>query len=124
MKKRKPKKSTKIRRSGYLKKIGISNKQKRLNQEINYNFMIEYLIAHPCVKCGEKDIIVLEFDHIDRKRKKASVTSLLRFMPPVFKTEIEKCQVLCTNCHRRKTAREANWKRCKAQDARTDLNKD
>jgi hypothetical protein len=63
-----------------------------------------YLLAHPCIDCGEKDPVVLEFDHVTEDKtgeigmlySRSSWARVLR--------EIEKCVVRCANCHRRRTA--------------------
>lgn len=69
--------------------------------------LIEYLRSHPCVDCGETDIRVLHFDHIDPALKTTEVSNLIRIgtWSRALK-EIEKCEVRCGNCHRRKTLRE------------------
>jgi len=72
-----------------------------------------YLAEHPCVDCGERDIRCLEFDHRDRATKTSDVAKLLRRSMPwtVVMREIEKCDVRCANCHRRKTAAEdISWR--------------
>ena len=54
--------------------------------------------------CGEADPIVLEFDH--RGDKRAQIVDLIgdhASWPDVF-AEIQKCDVRCANCHRRRTA--------------------
>ena len=72
-----------------------------------------YLLTHPCVDCGETDILVLEFDHKDRSGKNGDVSSIIRTTGSQERLigEISKCEVRCANCHRRKTERERNsWK--------------
>ena len=67
-------------------------------------WMAEYLLEHPCVDCGNKDILVLEFDHIDGS-KEYGVGSVLRSHLSLerVQAEITKCEVRCVNCHRKIT---------------------
>ncbi len=68
---------------------------------------------NPCVDCGEKDVLVLEFDHIQRETKTADIsTMLLRGVSTnTLVKEMLKCEVRCANCHRRKTQLEnSGWK--------------
>lgn len=61
-----------------------------------------YLKSHPCVDCGERDPIVLQFDHLRDKlftigevaRRSLSLRRVI--------AEVEKCEVRCANCHFRK----------------------
>lgn len=68
----------------------------------------EYLRANPCVDCGQADIRVLEFDHVDPARKVANVGRLARSGVSVetLIREVAKCEVRCANCHRLRTIRE------------------
>lgn len=70
----------------------------------------DYLLDNPCVDCGEKDPVVLEFDHV-RGQKKFSISSVLRAETnwKILVDEIAKCDVRCANCHRRKTAKQLEW---------------
>ena len=75
-------------------------------------FVFEYLLTHPCIDCGEKDILVLDFDHV-RGIKVAAVSFLLTngCSKQKLVAEIKKCDIRCANCHRRKTAEQfVLWK--------------
>lgn len=74
--------------------------------------IIEYLRNHPCVDCGEKDIVVLQFDHIRGKKKYllSTIVSGGHSWETVSK-EISKCEVRCANCHIRKTAKDFKYYR-------------
>ena len=72
-------------------------------------FVAAYLSTHPCVSCGESDPVVLEFDHI--KGKNAAIARLVADGATIerLQSEIDLCQVLCRNCHARKTATERGF---------------
>lgn len=61
-----------------------------------------YFHNHPCVDCGETDPIVLEFDHLQDKKFAISAGIRNRNWADVL-DEIAKCEVVCANCHRRRT---------------------
>lgn len=65
--------------------------------------LLEYFEEHPCVDCGEADPVVLEFDHLRDKDFDVSRAVYTRRWTTVL-AEIEKCEVVCANCHRRRTS--------------------
>jgi hypothetical protein len=81
--------------------------------------IIEYLREHPCVDCGETDIVVLEFDHVREKIADISVYASGGRSWQRVKAEIDKCEVRCANCHRRKTRERSAVHRSFADEALT-----
>ena len=75
--------------------------------------VLHYLESHPCLDCGESDPIVLEFDHREGTDKVRAVAQLVTENCGWEKilVEINKCDVRCANCHRRKTAGERGYMR-------------
>lgn len=65
--------------------------------------LIANLSEHPCVDCGETDIVVLEFDHVGEKVADVSTYANGSRAWTTIAAEIAKCEVRCANCHRRKT---------------------
>ena len=79
---------------------------------INQALVIKYLQEHPCVDCGEKDIVVLQFDHV-RGEKEYDISRMIRNFPwHRILTELEKCDVRCANDHVRRTSKIQKSYRC------------
>ncbi len=64
---------------------------------------IEYL-GGKCVVCGATER--LEFDHIKREGKKYEISAKLSYKFDNLKEELDKCQLLCYDCHKIKTKSE------------------
>ena len=90
-----------------LKCVKINNKKYYIK---NHLAILEYFKAHPCLDCGETDPVVLEFDHRDPSIKEFNISVMKKSTTTerLF-LEIEKCDVRCCNCHRRKTAKQFDW---------------
>jgi hypothetical protein len=95
-------------RSKYIHKARVRN---AIQSKINAEFLVEYLKDHPCVDCGESDIVVLEFDNQRDKLLNISVLCRDGYSLEKLKQEIAKCEVVCANCHRRRTAKQFGWYR-------------
>lgn len=67
--------------------------------------------SRPCMDCGGKfPPFVMDFDHRDGAVKIGTIGSLIkRWSWARLQTEIEKCDLICANCHRIRTARRAGW---------------
>jgi hypothetical protein len=75
--------------------------------------ILEYLQTHPCEHCNETNPVVLEFDHKNPEEKSFSIGDRSnRTWDTVYK-EIQKCRVLCANCHRKYTAMTQSWHKYK-----------
>ena len=83
-------------------------KRIKVRARIKYDYIAksvnDYKIKKGCAHCGyNKEAIALDFHHLDRKDKTNNVSrhwksSWVQFEK--MKKEIEKCIVLCANCHR------------------------
>ena len=85
----------------------ISQKKARLkaNQEINK------LKDIPCADCGAKyPPYVMDFDHVKGK-KKFKVSDRGNLNLKFVLREVEKCDVVCSNCHRVRTHNRGYYKR-------------
>ena len=90
--------------------IASAMRRKREVVAERIDFLVAYLRQHPCVDCGETDPIVLEFDHL--RDKKFGIAAGLRDREwQSVLDEMAKCEVVCANCHRRRTAKRGGFAR-------------
>ena len=111
----KPQYNCKKCHSEYRKKHYEENKKKYLdkakrNTEEYRKQYYEWLSTKSCVDCGISDIRVLEQDHLRDKEynisSKIGGLTLEAMMP-----ELNKCEVVCANCHRIRTINRGGWDR-------------
>lgn len=94
-------------RPDYIRRAVMQVKGRRVE---NRQEVLAYLRTHPCVDCGIVDPLVLEFDHRDPTGKLTEIGKMMvNKRWPRVRAEIDKCDVRCVNCHRRKTARDFGW---------------
>lgn len=94
-------------------KIAVWRKQhKKKNREKYYGYekkrrqkMFDWVQGYKqeigCIFCGLNEPWCLDFHHIDANEKEYTVSRLIRQSRSKFLAEIEKCVVVCANCHRR-----------------------
>jgi DNA-directed RNA polymerase subunit M/transcription elongation factor TFIIS len=74
-------------------------------------YIVELLLAGACTDCGSRDPAVLEFDHVGAKRTEVGKLVREAYRLERIKAEIEQCELVCANCHRRRTAlRARSWR--------------
>jgi hypothetical protein len=55
-----------------------------------------------CSKCPEKDPVCIDFHHRDPKQKEANLSeAIARWSLKRLQMEVAKCDLLCSNCHRK-----------------------
>lgn len=83
------------------KKYYIDKNKKR--QEMLKRWLDEYKSNLKCKNCGEDYIYCLEFHHKDPNKKEIDISQTIRrgWSIKRIKKEIDKCIVLCANCHRK-----------------------
>jgi len=85
------------------------------NNEIKKDRMRVYLKSIKDVPCNDCNIkypsYVMDFDHRDQKQKLGSINSrIMRGSWKKLQEEIKKCDVVCANCHRVRTAKQLGYK--------------
>jgi len=88
-------------RQQYVDRARVQKKKLALERTI---YLIAFFKTHPCVECGEGDPVVLEFDHLHDKLFDIGHALSSRSWKSIL-SEMQKCDVVCANCHRRRTAR-------------------
>jgi hypothetical protein len=94
------------RRAGWSRLAGdVDDPRRGFSDPVRRNLTLVHgiLARSSCVDCGERDMLVLEFDHIGVKRGQIS-TMVFNVSLATLRREIAECEIRCCNCHRRVTA--------------------
>lgn len=82
--------------------IGIIQAERnKLTKASNRAYVAAYKESHGCLKCGESHPAALDLHHADPSVKDSAVSQMLYNCKEKIDTEIAKCVVLCSNCHRK-----------------------
>ena len=67
--------------------------------------------GNKCAKCGFSDIRALDWHHLDPNDKVNSISEMIRNRVSMDKlqAELDKCELVCANCHRIEEERLGNW---------------
>lgn len=87
-----------------IQKQRVSDRHKGLRKKL-----YEYFATHPCEHCGFTNPFALHFHHKSEKFMNISQMVQRGHAWERIQTEIDKCQVLCANCHAIETASEFGW---------------
>jgi len=82
---------------------------KRKRMLVLRDYLDAHLRTHGCADCGETDVDVLEFDHVGAKTDNIAVLWRRGRGLKELKRELACCEVVCVNCHRRRTAARGAW---------------
>jgi hypothetical protein len=93
-------------KENHIKNVMVRTKEYRQSAR---EYVWDYLSTHPCEHCGESNPIVLEFHHKSGKDLAISTMVARAYAVPSIQAEINRCIVLCANCHRKVTAKERGW---------------
>jgi hypothetical protein len=90
--------------------VANATKRKAALADTNTVQLLAFLRDRACVDCGITDPLVLEFDHLrDKAFTIGHAMALKRW--EVILPEIAKCDVVCANCHRRRTLLRGGFRR-------------
>lgn len=90
-------------KASYDDKYNVKARQRAANKKVEYSEVISlYKQERGCKCCPENDPVCLEFHHLDPTRKEfgLAIDAAYRNWEKVL-AEIEKCVVVCSNCHKK-----------------------
>jgi hypothetical protein len=85
----------------YQKNKAIQIARNEQNKKNKKEKIKKYKEERGCSRCGEKHISCLQFHHKNPNEKESDINSLIKRNLSIEKImiEIEKCEVICANCH-------------------------
>lgn len=98
--------------------LSRNRSRRRKGGSAYWHWLVDYLTHHPCIDCGERNIVVLQFDHRDGTDKVSTIGAMLNHSSwAKLLAEVAKCDVRCANCHRLRTAKQFSWSKSISESA-------
>ena len=75
-------------------------------------YVMEYVSARGgCCECGESDFRCIHFNHLDPATKQYNISNMISggYSIAKIQQELDKCNILCANCHSKHTAQQYSW---------------
>lgn len=70
-------------------------------ENINKRFLYKLRSKCKCLICNEGEVSVLDFHHVNPTEKEYTIGEMKKLNIEKIKSEVRKCVVLCSNCHRK-----------------------
>ncbi len=99
-----PEKQRQAQHRSYIKhRIAVGLRQKSSRDRTRNYIWHKKIESGGCIKCGEKHPAALDFHHRDPSKKEITINGMLegKYGPAKIDIEMQKCDVLCSNCHRK-----------------------
>lgn len=96
------------KRRGLVARDPEKDKQRKITVRKQY---YQYMLDKQCILCDEASLPCLQFDHREPEHKKFQISKGIAGAFPwsTILQEIAKCDILCANCHAKRTAKQFNW---------------
>jgi len=94
--------------NAYAKAYQKANREELKAKRDERNLIIFNYKGAECNHCGlsePKHLEIYDYHHVDPDTKLYSVSNILKGPIERLKTEVDKCLLLCSNCHRKEHAR-------------------
>lgn len=86
-------------------KLKINGRDYRTKASTRSKALVNIAKAKPCADCGvQYPYYVMDFDHVRGEKVFTIATKKCRYLnAKILQSEIDKCEVVCSNCHRERT---------------------
>ena len=96
----------------------VTHTRREVRVRENQEKLFDYLDDKACMDCGEPDSRVLQFDHVSGE-KRGNVAQMVAagYGWDTILEEIAKCEIVCANCHTKRTAERGGFWRADVSTA-------
>lgn len=91
---------------------GVTPRRPTAGRRSNRQWLVDLKAGRPCTDCGRMYLpAAMQWDHLPGSFKLGDVSALDGLTRQTILAEIEKCELVCVNCHTMRTATRAGWVR-------------